>query len=67
MPIKLLSNFLEEISTLSQSTVFLYFFALITEEGFLISPCYSLELCMQMGVSFLSSFAFFFPSFLRYL
>ena len=26
----------------------LYFFALITEEGFLISPCYSLELCMQM-------------------
>ena len=27
---------------------FLYFFALITEEGFLISPCYSLELCIQM-------------------
>ena len=23
--------------------VFLYFFALITEEGFLISPCYSLD------------------------
>ena len=46
MPIKLLSNFLEEISTLSQSTAFLYFFALITEEGFLISPCYFLELCM---------------------
>ena len=37
-------NFLEEISSLSQSIVFLYFFALITEEGFLISPCYSLEL-----------------------
>ena len=37
-------NFLEEISSLSHSIVFLYFFALITEEGFLISPCYSLEL-----------------------
>ena len=30
------------------------FFALITEEGFLISPCYSLELCIQIGISFLS-------------
>ena len=30
--------------SLSPSIVFLYFFALITEEGFLISPCYSLEL-----------------------
>ena len=27
---------------------FLYFFALITEEGFLISSCYSLELCIQI-------------------
>ena len=35
---------------LSHSIVFLYFFAMITEEGFLISPCYSLELCIQMGV-----------------
>ena len=41
----------------------LYFFALITEEGFLISPCYSLELCIQMGISFLFSFAFSFSSF----
>ena len=32
--------------------------ALITEEGFLISPCYSLELCIQMLISFLFSFAF---------
>ena len=32
-------NFLEEISNLSHSVVFLYFFALITEEGFLISSC----------------------------
>ena len=30
--------FFEEISILSHSIVFLYFFALITEEGFLISP-----------------------------
>ena len=36
------------IFSLSHSIVFLYFFALIPEEGFLISPCYSLELCIQM-------------------
>ena len=30
-------DFLEEISSLSHSIVFLYFFALITEEGFVIS------------------------------
>ena len=29
------SNFLEEISSLSHSVVFLYFFALIAEEGFM--------------------------------
>jgi len=38
-----ISNFLEEISSLSHSIVYLYFFALINEEGFLISPCYSLN------------------------
>ena len=43
---------LEEIYTLSYSIVFLYFFALNTEEGFLISPCYSLKLCIQMGIIF---------------
>ena len=32
-----ISDFLEEISSVSLSIVFLYFFALITEEGFLIS------------------------------
>ena len=42
------SNFLEESSSRSPSIVFLYFFALITEEGFLISPCYSLQLGIQM-------------------
>ena len=31
-----ISSFLEEISSLSHSIVFLYFFALITEEGFLV-------------------------------
>ena len=62
-----ISNFLEEISSLSHSIVFLYFFALITEKGLLISPCSYLELCIQMGISFLFSFAFSFSSFLIYL
>ena len=61
-----ISNFLEELSSLSHS-IFLYIFALITEEGFLISPCCSLELCIQMGISFLFSFAFCFSSFHSYL
>ena len=39
----------------------------ITDEGFLISSCYSLELCIQMFISFLFSFAFHFSSFHRYL
>ena len=43
-----ISNFLEEISSLSHCIVFLDFFALLAEEGYLISPCYSLELCIQM-------------------
>ena len=54
-----ISNFLEEISSLSHSVVFLYLFALITEEGFLISP---LEHCIQIDISFLFSFAFSFSS-----
>ena len=47
-----ISNFLEVTSHLSHSIVFLYFFALITEEVFLISPCYSLELFIRMGIYF---------------
>ena len=35
-----ISDFLEEMPSLSHSVVFLYFFALIAEEGFLISSCY---------------------------
>ena len=65
--VPLVSIFLEEISSLSHSIVFFYFFAVITEESFLISPCYSLELCIQMGISFLFSFAFPFSSFHRCL
>ena len=38
-----ISNFLEAVSSLFHSIVFLYFSALIIEEGFLVSPCYSLD------------------------
>ena len=62
-----ISNFLKEISSLSHSIVFLYFFALVAEEGLLISPCYSLELCIQLGVSFPFSLAFHISSFLSYV
>ena len=58
-----ISNFLEVISSLSHSIIVLYFFALITEEGFLVSPCYSLKLFIQILVSFLFSFVFCFSSF----
>ena len=61
------SNFLEEISSLSHSVVFLCFFVLIAEKGFLISSCYSLELCIQILISFLFSFAFLLSSFHSYL
>ena len=61
-----MSKFLEEISSLSHSIIFLYFFALITEEGF-ISPCLYLEHCIQIVLSFLFSFAFSISSFLSYL
>ena len=56
------SNFLDNVSSLSHFIVFLYFFALITEEGFLLSLCSSLELYIQMRISFLFSFAFRFSS-----
>ena len=48
-----ISNFLKETSSLSHSVVFLYFFALIAEEGFLISSRYSLELRIQMLLSYI--------------
>ena len=34
------------------------FSSFITEEGFLIAPCYSLELCIQMGISSFSHLPF---------
>ena len=51
---------LDPTEQFSHSIVCLYLFALITEEGFLISLYYSLELFIQMGISFLFSFAFSF-------
>ena len=50
---------------LSYSVVFLYFFALISEEGFLISPCYSLELCIIFPFLLCFSFLFFSQLFVR--
>ena len=43
-------NFLQEVFSLSHS-IFFYFFALITEEGFLISPCYSAFRWMYLSFS----------------
>ena len=48
-----ISRFFEEIFSLYYSIVSFYFFALINEAGFLLSPCYSLELCIEMDISFL--------------
>ena len=53
-----ISNFLKEIASLSHSVVFLYFFALVTQEGFFISPCCSLQLCILYP---LNSKEFLFP------
>ena len=41
-----ISDLLEELSSLSPSIVFLYFFTLFIEEGLLVSLDYSLELCI---------------------
>ena len=49
-----ISNFQEKISSLSHSIVFLYFFLLITQEGFIISPCDPLDCCIQIDIAFLS-------------
>jgi len=52
-----ISDFLEEISSLSHSIVFL-FLCIDHWGGFLISLCYSLELCNQMDIYFLSPLPF---------
>ena len=51
-------SYLKKISSLSHSIVFLQFFALFTQEGFLLSPCYSLELCIQLGIYFVCPLPF---------
>ena len=62
---KVMSLFLNMLSRLvitflprSKCLFFLHFVALITEECFLISPCYSLEFCIKMGISLFFFFAF---------
>jgi len=60
-----ISNSLE-ISSLSHPIVFLYFFALFIS-GLLIFPCYSLELSVQLGISFPFSLPFCFSFFLSYV
>ena len=47
-----ISNFLEEIPSLSYSVVFLYFFALIAEEGFELMLLYSGQVALYKKVSF---------------
>ena len=47
-----ISSFLDKISSLSRSIVFLCFFALIPEEGFLISPCDSLSFLIWTFLKF---------------
>ena len=61
-----ISSFYKNIISLPYSIIFLYFFALFIEGGF-ISPCNSLEPCIQLGISFPFSLAFCFSSFLSYV
>ena len=44
-----ISNFLEEISSLSHSVLFLYFFALMAEKDFLSDQCKEIEGNNRMG------------------
>ena len=60
--VPLVSHFLEEICSLSHS-IFLYFFALITEEGFLISPCYFFGTVHSTGYIFPFLLCFSLPFF----
>ena len=68
-PIHLESDILEcEVKWVFPILLFSSIFALVTEEGFLTAPCYSLKLCIQRDISFLFfSFAFGFSSFHSYL
>ena len=54
-----ISSFQEEMASLSHSIILLYFFALLIEEGPLVSPCYSLELSIQLSIfPFIPCFSF---------
>ena len=44
-----ISNFLEEISSLSHSIVFLYFFALITDRWAIVVSSYFIGWCTILG------------------
>ena len=53
-----ISNFLEEISSLSHSTSFPSISLHCLLKKAFLSPCYSLELCIRLGVSFFFSLTF---------
>ena len=55
-----ISNFLEEISSLSHSVLFLYFFALIAEDGFLISLIANIRWIMEKAKEFQKNIYFCF-------
>ena len=59
-----ISSFLEEISSLSHSIVFLYFFAFSLRKPSFISPCYSLELCIPLSIFFPCLLLLYFPQLL---
>ena len=59
-----ISNFLEEISSLPHSIFFPLLLIVVHWGRLLISPCYSLEPCFQVGISFLFSLAFLLLHFL---
>ena len=55
-----ISNFLEEISSLSHSVLFPYFFALIAEDGFLISLIANIRGIMEKAKEFQKNIYFCF-------
>ena len=62
-----ISNFIEKIARLFHLTFPSVTLHCVTEEGFLTSPCYSLELWIQIGISLCFAFVFHFSSFHSYL
>jgi len=64
---KVMTNFSSVQFSSVQSLSRIRLFALIAKEGFLISPCCSLKLCIQMLISFVFPFAVRYSSFHSYL